>query len=235
VQYGVAREDSTEPSGASFRRGAVLVEMRALHRVRLAVDGGAARGTLVLDLPARPGETPQFQPGAEGDFGLRVDITLAGTPAEHAWEWERRTTRTLPLWDPALAEPLPQLWRELALDREMARLPGGGDRLAALRQVVARLPEGAPGRTELAGLIGEYVETLRLMDAFRTAARAHAAAEAALARARRALEDRTGAEREPARAALNAASVAAERSGRAADTAWNAWRAAAQRVVAWGG
>lgn len=235
VQLGVARDDRAEPVGVSFRRGAVLLEQRQLHRLRLAVEGGAARGTLVLDLPARPGETPQFRPAAEGEFGLRVEVALAGAAATHAWEWERRATRVIPLWDPGLSEPLPPVWRDLALDRDTARLPGGTDRLAALREVEARLPEGAPGRAELSALVEAHAEALRLMDAFRTAARAHLAADAALLRARRAVEDRTGAEREQARVALNAASVAAERSGRAADAAWTAWRAAAQRVVAWEG
>ncbi|MBB3897463.1 DUF4139 domain-containing protein [Roseococcus suduntuyensis] len=235
VQLSTARDDRTEPTGVTFRRGAVLVAQRAVHRLRLAVDGGAQRGTLMLDLPARRGETPQFQPVAEGDFGLRVEVTLAGAAAEHGYEWERRSTRIIPLWDPALPEPLPPIWRDLSLDRDTARLPGGTDRLAALREVLQRLPADATGRAGLEGLIAAYAEALRLMDAFRTAARDHAAAEATLLRARRALEDRTGAEREPARVALNAASVAAERSGRAADAAWTAWRAAAQRVVAWEG
>lgn len=235
VQLNTARDDHTDPTGVSFRRGAVLVAQRAVHRLRLAVDGGAQRGTLVLDLPRRARETPQFQPVAEGDFGLRVEVTLEGAAAEHGFEWERRTTRTIPLWDPALPEPLPPIWRDLTLDRDTARLPGGTDRLAALREVLERLPAGADGRAGLEGLITAYAEALRLMDAFRAAARDHAAAEAALLRARRALEDRTGAEREQARVALNAASLAAERSGRAADAAWTAWRAAAQRVVAWEG
>lgn len=235
VQLTTARDDRTEPTGVTFRRGAVLVAQRAVHRLRLAVDGGAQRGTLVLDLPRRARETPQFQPVAEGDFGLRVEVTLAGAAAEHAFEWERRTTRTIPLWDQALPEPLPPIWRDLTLDRDTARLPGGTDRLAALREVLERLPADAAGRAGLEGLIAATAEALRLMDAFRTAARAHAAAEATLQRARRALEDRTGAEREQARVALNAASLAAERSGRAADAAWTAWRDAAQRVVAWEG
>lgn len=235
VQLGVARDDRTDPTGVTFRRGAVLVAQRAVHRLRLAVDGGEARGTLVLDLPRRARETPQFEPVAEGDFGLRVEVTLAGAAAEHGFEWERRATRTIPLWDPALPEPLPPIWRDLTLDRDTARLPGGTDRLAVLREVLERLPADAPGRTGLEGLVGAYAEALRLMDAFRTAARDHAAAEATLLRARRALEDRTGAEREQARVALNAASLAAERSGRAADAAWTAWRDAAQRVVAWEG
>lgn len=235
VQLNIARDDRTDPTGVTFRRGAVLVAQRAVHRLRLAVDGGAQRGTLVLDLPRRARETPLFQPVAEGDFGLRVEVALEGAAAEHGYEWERRATRTIPLWDPGLPEPLPPIWRDLALERDTARLPGGTDRLAALREVLERLPADAPGRAGLEGLVTAYAEALRLMDAFRAAARAHAAAEAALLRARRAAEDRTGAEREQARVALNAASLAAERSGRAADAAWTAWRAAAQRVVAWEG
>jgi len=202
VQLGVARDDRSTPTVVAFRRGAVEVSVVARHRLRLSVEGGEARGTMLLDLPARPGETPQFTPEAEGDFGLRVALRLQGRPAEHAWEWERSSTRLIRLWDPSLPEPLPPIWRDLALERDTARLPGGGDRAAALREVLEQLPAEAAGRAELAALIAAHDEAMRLMDLFRAAARAHAAAEAALARARRALEDRSGAEREAAQPGL---------------------------------
>jgi hypothetical protein len=196
------------------------------------VDSRGARGLLVVDLPARRGETPRFTPIAEGDFGLRVEVSLDGQPATLVWSWDRMATQTIALWDPALPEPLPAAWREA--ERDLERLPGAAGRLEALRAVLARLPADAPGRDALAALVADFAEARRLMDAFRAAGRAHAAAEAALARARRAVEDRTGPERERARAELNAASLAAERAGAAADAAWLAWRGAAQRVVSRG-
>ena len=50
--------------------------------------------------------------------------------------------------------------------------------------------------------------------------------------ARAAAEDRTGPEREEARRRLNAASLAAERAGAAADAAWEAWQRQVQAVLA---
>jgi len=235
VQYTFAERSSSQPREVALQRGRVQVTMAMRHRVLMAVDGGAARGVMVVDLPARPGETPAFRPDAEGDFGLRVEVRLEGASADHEWAWERSRTRTILLWDPALGEPLPPIWRDLSLDRDMQRLPGGSDRLAELREILADLPPDAPGRAELDALLDDFAEARHLMDAFRTAARAHGAAQAELERARRALEDRTGAGREAARAALNTASIAAERTGRAADAAWAAWREVAQRVVARGG
>jgi hypothetical protein len=233
VQMTTTRRDEQAPVRAEIRRGAVQVAVRNLHAVRMAVDSRGARGLMLVDLPPRRGETPLFTPVAEGDFGLRVEVSLDGQPATLVWQWERMATQTIALWDPALPEPLPPLWREA--ERDLDRLPGAANRLDALRAVLARLPADAPGREALAALIEEFAEARRLMDAFRAAARAYAAAEAALARARRAVEDRTGPERERARADLNAASVAAERAGAAADAAWLAWRNAAQRVVSRGG
>ncbi|WP_245185559.1 DUF4139 domain-containing protein [Falsiroseomonas frigidaquae] len=235
VQYTVARRDAGAPVSVALRRGQVAVTLRQLHTVTLAVDAGTTRGRMVVDLPARRGETPRFTPLAEGDFGLRVAAHLPGRPTTLEWEWERSQAQTIPLWDAALAEPLPPVWRELALDRDIARLPGGTDRLQALRGVLERLPAEAPGRADLAALIEDFAAARQLMDGFRSAARAHAAAEAALGRARQAVEDRSGAAREQARVALNAASVAAGRTGAEADRAWAAWREAAQRVVTRGG
>jgi len=233
VLLNATRADDQAPTRVDLRRGAVQVAIRNVHSVRMAVDSRGARGLMVVDLPARRGETPRFTPIAEGDFGLRVEVSLDGQPATLTWQWERMATQTIALWDPALPEPLPPLWREA--ERDLDRLPGAANRLDALRAVLARLPADAPGRDALAGLVEEFAEARRLMDAFRAASRAYAAAEAALARARRAVEDRTGAERERARAELNAASLAAERAGGTADAAWIAWRNAAQRVVSRGG
>lgn len=233
VLLNATRSEEQAPTRVDLRRGAVQVAIRNLHSVRLAVDSRGARGLMLVDLPARRGETPRFTPVAEGDFGLRVEVSLDGQPATLSWQWERTATQTIALWDQALPEPLPPLWREA--ERELDRLPGAANRLDALRNLLARLPADAPGREALAGLVEDFAEARRLMDAFRAASRAYATAEAALNRARRAVEDRTGAERERARGELNAASVAAERAGAAADAAWIAWRSAAQRVASRGG
>ncbi|MDO9501669.1 hypothetical protein [Falsiroseomonas sp.] len=235
VQYTVARRNSGAPVSVALRRGQVAVTLRQVHSVTLAVDAGTTRGRIIVDLPARRGETPRFTPLAEGDFGLRVAAHLPGRATTLSWDWERSQVQTIPLWDAALAEPLPPIWRELSLDRDIARLPGGTDRLSALRDVLAGLPAEAPGRADLAALVEDFAAARGLMDAFRNAARAHAAAEAALARARQAVEDRSGAQREAARGALNTASLAAGRTGAEADRAWAAWRDAAQRVVTRGG
>lgn len=235
VQYTAAQRSESTPVRVEFRRGAVLPVLRHVHTVTYAVDPSGGRGRFVADLPRRAGETPRFTPAAEGDFGLRVETMLEGRPVNLDWSWEREQQQVIPLWEAALPDPLPPIWRDLNLERDPARLPGGTDRLEALRHVLSRLPEGAQGRAELTALIADYAEARQLMDAFRTAARAYAAAEANLARARRAFEDRTGGEKEAARQQLNAASVEAGRLGTAADTAWTTWRTAAQKVVARGG
>ena len=232
VQLTSAQNGTATPIGVELRRGVVLVTQRMVHTVSFAVEPGSARGRMVLDLPVRRGETPRFTPTAEGDFGLRVEAVLEGAATRLDYAWERTQPIQIALWDAALAEPLPPIWRDLNLERDIQRLPGGNDRLEALRAVLARLPSEAPGRAELAGLITDFARARELMDAFRTTARAYATAEAALTRARRAFEDRTGPEKENAGTALNAASLATERAGGVADQAWTAWRAAAQWVVA---
>ncbi|NKC32713.1 DUF4139 domain-containing protein, partial [Falsiroseomonas selenitidurans] len=192
VQATAAQRGESLPVGVALRRGFVQVMLRLTHTVTLAVDPGTASGLLVLDLPARGGETPRFTPAAQGDFGLRVEARLEARPTTLDYGWERDGQQQIPLWDVALAEPLPPAWRDLALARDTLRLPGGQDRLAALRGLLDRLPQAAPGRAGLEALVAEFAEARRLMDAFREAARAHEAAEAALARARQALEDRSG-------------------------------------------
>jgi hypothetical protein len=235
VQYSVARRDRSMPAAIALRRGQVAVTLQLVHTLAMTVDTGTARGRLVVDVPARPGETPRFTPQAEGAFGLRVGTHLRGGPVDLQWEWERSQSQSIPLWDAALAEPLPEAWRDLSPERDLGRLPGGTDRLAALRSLLERLPAAASGRDDLAALVEDLAAARGLMDRFRTAARAHAAAEAALARARQAVEDRSGAAREAARVALNTASLAVTQTGAEADRAWGAWRDAAQKVVARGG
>ncbi|MDB5380100.1 MAG: hypothetical protein JWR00_4546, partial [Rubritepida sp.] len=234
VQYTTTQRDESTPLRVEIPRAAVNVTYRNVHTVAFAIDPRGGRGRFVADLPRRPNETPRFTPAAEGDFGLRVETMLEGRPANIDWSWEREFTQAIPLWDGSLPDPLPPVWRDLNLDRDPARLPGGNDRLEVLRNVLTRLPADAPGRAALTSLIADFAQARQLMDAFRTAARAYAAAEANLARTRRAFEDRTGSEKEGARQQLNAASIEAGRLGTAADNAWMAWRAAAQKVVARG-
>lgn len=234
VQYTAVERSASSPIRVEFRRGAVVATLRAVHTAAFAIDPRGGRGRFVVDLPRRSGETPRFVPAAEGDFGLRVETMLDGRPQDVEWSWEREQPQTVPLWEAALPDPVPAVWRDMNLERDVVRLPGGTDRLEVLRRLLANLPEGAPGRADLTGLVADYGQARELMDTFRTAARASVAAEANLARARRAVEDRTGSEKESARQQLNAASIEAARLGRAADNAWTAWRAAAQKVVARG-
>ncbi|WP_424812054.1 hypothetical protein [Roseococcus sp. YIM B11640] len=231
VQYTTSQAGETQPLGVALRRATVVVNQRGIHTVSFAVDPRGTRGKFVADLPVRRGETPRFTPIAEGDFGLRVEAMLEGQPTRLDWRWEREFQQAIPLWDASIPEPLPPIWRDLNLERDIARLPGGNDRYEVLRNLLQRLPADAPGRADLDGLLQDMAETRRLMDIFRTAARNAAAAESALARARRAFEDRTGSEKEGARQALNAASLEASRTGAAADQAWTSWRNAAQKVV----
>jgi hypothetical protein len=234
VQYTLAQRDEATPIRVEFRRGALVAVFHVVHTVALAIDPHNGHGRFVADLPRRAGETPRFTPAAEGDFGLRVETLLEGRPVNLEWNWEREQPQIIQLWEAALVDPLPRTWRDLNLDRDSVRLPGGADRLEELRKILTRLPERAPGRAELTALIADYAQTRQLMDAFRMAAQAYAAAEVNLTRARRAFEDRTGSEREAARQQLNTASIEAGRLGTAADNAWMAWRAAAQKVVARG-
>jgi hypothetical protein len=234
VQYTVAQDAEATPIRVEVRRGSVVEYQREVRKIRIAIDPHGGHGRLVIDLPRQPELTPRFTPVAEGDFGFRVETLLEGRPVSPEWRWEREAWQLIPLWDAALPDALPVAWRDLTIDRDADRLPGATGQHLVLRNLLSRLPEDAPGRAELAALIADYGQARQLMDAFRTAARASAAAEANLARARRAFEDRTGSEKEGARQQLNAASIEAGRLGTAADNAWTAWRAAAQKVVARG-
>jgi hypothetical protein len=174
-----------------------------------------ARGKLVIDLPRRPGERPRFAVASEGDFGLRHEAVLDGTATTLRFAWERSFVRQMPLWDPGLGDPVLLRWRDIDVKREARRLPGGPGTLEALHTMLERLPTGAPGRDSLAAVVGDLAEARGLLDAFRARRRAYATAEAVLERARKAAEDRTGAEREEARRRLNRASLEAEQAGAA--------------------
>jgi hypothetical protein len=232
VQLSVAASTGEVPVRIDTRRGYVLVGTLRREETALAVDPRGARGPLLVDLPRRPGATPRFAVAAEGDFGLRHEAMLDGTPATLRFVWEREARNEIPLWDAGLGDPLLLQWRSIDLERERRRLPGGPGTLETLRTILERLPADAPGRDRLEAIIARLAEARRLLDAAATAIRAHLAADAALGRARAAAEDRTGPEREEARRRLNAASQAAERTGATADAAWEAWQRAVQQVMA---
>lgn len=220
------------PVRVAFRRGFVLAGTIRREETALAIDPSGARGRIVLDLPRRPGFTPRFAVAEEGDFGLRHEAALDGTPQTLRFAWEQEGQREIRLWDPGLGDPLLLRWREMDAERDLSRLPGAPGTLEALRDLLGELRPEAPGREALAALVEDLAEARRLLDAARTAIRRHVVAEEALRRARDAAEDRTGAAREEARRALNAASITAERAGAEADAAWEAWRRAAQAVLA---
>jgi len=232
LRMTAASATSERPMRVEFRRGVVVVGTLQREETALSVDPRGARGRMVLDLPRRPGFMPRFDVAAQGDFGLRHEAMLDGTAQTLRFAWEREGRTEIPLWDPGLGDPLLLRWREVDVERELRRLPGGPGTLETLRTVLERLPPDAPGRAALADLLDRLAAARRLLDAARTAIRQYAIAEEALHRARAAAEDRTGPEREEARRRLNAASQEAERAGSAADAAWDAWQRQVQDILA---
>ncbi|MFT8245358.1 hypothetical protein [Roseomonas sp. BN140053] len=224
------RVDRVETGG-----GRVVLFATRLEEVALALDPRGARGRLVLDLPRRAGATPRFPVAAEGDFGLRHEAVLDGAATTLRLPFERPARQEIPLWDPGLGDPVLLSWRSIDVEREARRLPGGPGTLERLREVLERLPAGAPGRPGLVAVVDGLAEQRRLLELFRAAWRGSVTAQAALDRARAAAEDRTGPAREEARQALNRASVAAERAGAAADAAWENWQRGVSALLARGG
>ena len=219
------------PLRAERRRGAFLVTMMQRQEISLALDPKGATGTLLVDVPRRPGMTPRFSVLAEGDFGLRHEVELDGEPSGVTLAFERETTTEIALWDTGLGDPRRIPWRSLDVEQNLRRLPGGPGTLEALRDIAAHMPADAPGRAEISAAVAGLGEARALLDVMRGALKDLAAAEAALARARQAAEDRTGTEREAARRRLNEASLAVERAGAAADAAWEAWASKAQALT----
>jgi hypothetical protein len=237
VRMSSATSNSERPIGVETRRGGVVLRVERREESALAVDPHAAaeagRGArLVVDLARRPGFTPRFEVAAEGDFGLRHETVLQGGPATLRFAWEREMRTEMPVWDAGLGDPILLRWREIDVEASLRRLPGGPGTLENLRSVLERLPADAPGREKLAGIVERLAALRGQLDAARNAIRAYRTAEAVLGRARAAAEDRTGPEREDARRRLNTASIAAERAGNAADTAWDGWAKAAQDLLA---
>ncbi|WP_431271605.1 hypothetical protein [Dankookia sp. P2] len=225
-------QSSTEQAATvTLQRGLVLIGTRRREETALAVDPHGSHGTLVLDLPRRPGATPQSAVVAEGDFGLRTEAMLDGSAMTMRFAWLREGGRRCRSGMPGSATRCSLRWRDIDVEGSLRRLPGGPGSLETLQAVLERLPEAAPGRAALAGLVAELAETRRLLDAARGAIRTYAITDAMLGRARAAVEDRSGPAREEARKRLNAASQAAERAGAAAETAWEAWQRAVQAVL----
>ncbi|WP_376099509.1 hypothetical protein ACE7GA_11550 [Roseomonas sp. CCTCC AB2023176] len=175
--------------------------------------------------------TPRFLVAAEGDFGLRHEATLEAGQTTLRFAWEREARVDMPVWDAGLGDPILLRWREMDVEASLRRLPGGPGTLENLRTILDRLPANAPGRDALADLVTRLTDLRRLLDEARGAIRTYRGAEATLSRARTAAEDRTGPEREEARRRLNAASLAAERAGAAADAAWDSWARAAGELI----
>jgi hypothetical protein len=227
-----ATHDSTRPTAAALRPGQVVLKTLSTEEATFAIDPRGAKGSVLIDLPRRPGATPRFAVEAEGDFGLRHRATLDGTSTTLRLAFEREGEQTITLWDTGLGDPLLLNWRSLDVQPSLRRLPGGPGTLETLRESLDQLPAGAPGRDALARLAGNLAQARQLLDTFTTQWRAYVTAEAALNRARSAAEDRSGAAKEAARQALNRASLEAEQAGARADAAWEAWQRSVQAVLA---
>jgi hypothetical protein len=222
-------------TGIGIRRGYVIVNGTRTEVVSLAVDPRGARGTMVVDVPARPGATPTFPIVSQGDYGLRHEAELDGSPRTLQLGFERALRQEVALWDTGLGEPILLRWQQFDIEQNLRRLPGGPGTMERLQELLARVPEGAPGRADLVAVVEAMRDLRRLLDDARLKARAWRSADQALARARQAAEDRTGPELQEARRRLNAASREAEQAGAAADQAWEAWQRAVIALMQRGG
>ena len=223
VQYTSSSTTTERPTGVVVRRGFVSVLVTRMEETALAIDPRGTRGTMVIDLPRRPGATPQFRIVSEGDFGLRHEIQLDGTAQTVRLAFERALRQDIPLWDAGLGDPVRLRREQINLEDQARRLPGGPGTVERLEDILARVPAAAQGRPELAAVIASMRELRGLLDTARLRGQAAANAELALSRARQAATDRTGAEQQEARQRLNQASRNAEVAGAAADAAWEAW------------
>ena len=231
VAIGNARTTAAHTQRISVSRGVVRIEGEEDNTLSLAIAPRGQSGPIIIDLPRLPGWTPRFAIAAEGDFGLRHETRLDGTDTTLRLTWTRPLRIETPLWDPGLGTPAAIAWRNTNLDAELRRLPGGPGTLERLSELLARTNPETPGRPALANLVRDMAELRRLLDLARTAVRDAMLADTALTRARAAVEDRTGAERDEARRALNRTSQTAERTAAAADTAWRVWVEAVQDVL----
>jgi hypothetical protein len=217
------RDDITR---ISLRRGFITVEAKRIEETALAIDPRGASGVMVIDLPRRPGATPRFPVAAEGDFGLRHETQLEAVPKTIRLGFERDQRQDLPLWDQGLGDPLLLQPAQFDLEASLRRLPGGPGSVERLQEILARTGADVPGREVLTTTITALQQIRTLLDAARLSEREARSADQALARARQAVEDRTGGEQQAARQRLNAASREAEAKGAASSRAFEAWQRA---------
>lgn len=210
----------------ALRRGFVSIEMLRQEETAVAIDPRGARGTVVVDMPQRPGATPRFPIVSQGDFGLRYEANLDGSAQTLRLPFERAIRQDMPLWDSGLGEPILLRWQQFDIEQNLRRLPGGPGTMERLQEVLTRTPPDVPGRADLASVVEAMGELRRLLDDARMKQRVYRTADQALQRARQAAEDRTGPEQQEARRRLNAASREADQAGTAADQAFEAWQRA---------
>ncbi len=231
VAMSFAQHSSQQPTSVTLQRG--IVQVRYLQREEYAftIDPRGVKGRMIIDLPNNAGAKPTFEVASTGDYGLRYDVELDGSQVTLRPAYERDMMREYPLWTQNV--PLARIaWRDIDIERAARNLPGGPGTLENFREILTRLPAGAPGRDKLAGVIRDMEGVRAAFDDARTAIVAVNAAENGLDRLRQAVEDRTGPAREEARRRLNEASTNVERLGGIADTAWENWRRKAQALLA---
>ncbi len=226
VRVSQASTTSERVARIALRRGFVALDMVRTEQTAIAIDPRGARGPVVIDVPRRPGATPRFTILAEGDFGLRHEAVLEGSPQTINLAFERSMTQSIPFWDNGLGEPILLRWQNFDVEQNLRRLPGGPGTMERLQEILSRTPENTPGRADLAAVVETMGELRRLLDDARMKQRTYRSADQALQRARQAAEDRTGPELQEARRRLNAASRDAEQAGATADQAWEAWQRA---------
>jgi hypothetical protein len=217
------RDDITR---ISLRRGFITLDSKRIEEIALAIDPRGASGVMVIDLPRRPGASPRFPVASEGDFGLRHETQLEAVPKTIRLGFERDQRQDLPLWDQGLGDPLLLQPAQFDLEASLRRLPGGPGSVERLQEILARTGADVPGREVLATTITALQQIRVLLDTARLAAREARSADQALARARQAVEDRSGGEQQAARQRLNAASREAEAKGAASSRAFDAWQRA---------
>jgi hypothetical protein len=210
----------------SLRRGFITLEAKRIEETALAIDPRGASGVMVIDLPRRPGASPRFPIASEGDFGLRHETQLEAMPKTIRLGFERDQRQDLPLWDQGLGDPALLQAAQFDLEASLRRIPGGPGSVERLQEILAHTGADVPGREALATTITALQQIRTLLDAARLGAREARSADQALARARQAVEDRTGGEQQAARQRLNAASREAEAKGAASSRAFEAWQRA---------
>ncbi|MBR0668616.1 hypothetical protein GXW71_29965 [Roseomonas hellenica] len=235
VQFTTASSSTDRIARIGARRGFVIVDIARTEEVAIAIDPRGGRGPIIVDVPRRQGATPRFPVVAEGDFGLRAEATLAAEPATMRLPFERAVRQEVPLWDAGLGDLVLLRWREFDIEQNQRRLPGGPGTLERLQEILGRTAQDVPGRADLAATVEALEGVRRLLDELRTRIRVWRVTEAALGRARQAVEDRTGQELAEARRRLNAASRESEQAAAVADQAWENWLRAVQALLTRGG